>query len=189
MSEEKRRGGDEFMEREKRMNKERLICGEFRTVREKPGDDDFRYMTEDELEALIAEVETHGMLAPPAYLKDLIMEEAGKCVKLAGKKGISRKRARIQFMIYSAKIIGAAAVAIFCLTMVPMDPDRGMETENQRLEKMMEEDMAYYQKESERIRNDLAGTDRGFRSLLENMLGEETVGTAASVWNDIVGWF
>ena len=66
MSEEKRRGGDEFMEREKRMNKERLICGEFRTVREKPGDDDFRYMTEDELEALIAEVETHGMLAPPA---------------------------------------------------------------------------------------------------------------------------
>ncbi len=189
MSEEKRRGGDEFMEREKRMNKERLICGEFRTVREESGDGDFRYMTEDELEALIAEVETHGMLAPPAYLKDLIMEEAGKCVKPAGKKGISRKRARIQFMIYSAKIIGAAAVAIFCLTMVPMDPDRGMETENQRLEKMMEEDMAYYQKESERIRNDLAGTDRGFRSLLENMLGEETVGTAASVWNDIVGWF
>lgn len=188
MSEEKRRGG-EFPEKEKHMSEERLICGEFRTVREKPGGSDFRYMTEDELEALIAEVEAHGMLTPPAYLKGLIMEEAGKSVKPIGKKGISRKKAQMQFMIYSAKIIGAAAVAIFCLTMVPMDSDRGMETENRRREKIMEEDMAYYQKESERIRNDLAGTDGGFRSLLENVLGEETVGTAASVWNDIIGWF
>ncbi len=35
------------------------------------GNGTYRYLTDDELEALIAEVEDHGMLAPPAYLKDL----------------------------------------------------------------------------------------------------------------------
>ncbi len=36
----------------------------------------YKYFDDEELEALIEEVERSGMIAPPVYLKELIMEEA-----------------------------------------------------------------------------------------------------------------
>ena len=58
-------------------------------------------MNEKELEALIAEVEENGMIAPPVYLKDRIMEEVHK-----SESAVRRRRAaKIEFLVYSAKII------------------------------------------------------------------------------------
>jgi hypothetical protein len=36
----------------------------------------YKYFDDEELEALMEEVERSGMIAPPVYLKELIMEEA-----------------------------------------------------------------------------------------------------------------
>ncbi len=39
--------------------------------------EEYSYLNDEELEALIAGVEKNGMIAPPVYLKELIMEEGG----------------------------------------------------------------------------------------------------------------
>ncbi len=168
---------------------------------EEHGNKMYQYLTEQELEALIAEVEDHEMLAPPVYLKELIMEEAVKSAKpvntaksITGNR-IDRKTANIQFMVYSLKIIGAAAAAIFCLTMVPMDMGGGMEKiENQRMEEAIEKDVAHYREESERILSEpvmLNEGERGFRSILGNVSGSGigSDGTLSSIWNRVTGWF
>lgn len=43
------------------------------------------YMDDRELEALIAEVENSGMIAPPVYLKELIMKEVNRRPEEGGK--------------------------------------------------------------------------------------------------------
>lgn len=154
------------------------------------GNGRYQYMTEEALEALIAGVEDHGMLNPPVYLKELIMEEVEKSIKPAGKNGIDRKTARRQLMVYSMKIIGAAAAAIFCLTMVPMDiGGRMAEAEERRMEKVIEEDVARYREESERILNEPVVREEGFEGLWQNMFGKEETGAAASIWKGMTGWF
>lgn len=174
----------------------------------------YRYLTDEELEALIAEVEDHEMLAPPVYLKELIMEEAVKSesaaepanpvqsVSSAGpvkRTGIDRKTANIQLMVYSLKIIGAAAAAIFCLTMVPMEMGGSMEDMgNRRMEEAIEEDVAHYREESRRILAEPMEKnegERGFGSFLGNMFGTgkdngtEGGATISSIWKDVTGWF
>ena len=176
----------------------------------------YRYLTDGELEALIAEVEDHEMLAPPVYLKELVMEEAVKSesaaepvnpvrsVEPAGpvkRSGIDRKTAKIQLMVYSLKIIGAAAAAIFCLTMVPMEMSGSMEDMgNRRMEEAIEQDVAHYREESRRILAEPVEKDegeRGFGSFLGNMFGigkENGIGTEggetiSSIWKDVTGWF
>lgn len=169
--------------------------------KEERGSGTYQYLTEQELEALIAEVEDYEMLAPPVYLKELIMEEAVKSaepVNSVTKKGIDRRTANIQFMIYSLKIIGAAAAAIFCLTMVPMDMGGNAEKmENQRMEEAIEKDVAHYREESERILSEpmLSEGEHDLRSILGNVL-ESGIGnkdgrdeTLSSIWNNVTGWF
>ena len=174
---------------------------------EERGDKMYQYLTEQELEALIAEVEDHEMLAPPVYLKELIMEEAVKSAKpvdtakFITKNRIDRKTADIQFMVYSLKIIGAAAAAIFCLTMVPMDMGgRPEEMGNRRMEEAIEEDVAHYREESQRILSEPMMQnegERGFRSFFGNMFGNGTGKeseegrdeTLSSIWNNVTGWF
>lgn len=152
-------------------------------------DGEYRYMTDKELEALIAGVEDHGMLAPPVYLKELIMKEA-KGLAAVRKKGIDKKTARRVLMVYRAKVIGAAAAAIFCLVMVPMEIDGGKpDGSSQWRQKVIEEDMKYYQEESERLRNEMEIRKGGFGGFMENLLGEETAGKAVSIWNGMTGLF
>lgn len=151
---------------------------------------EYRYLTDEELEALIAGVEDHGMLAPPAYLKELIMEEAAGDVNIVRKNRIDRKRARKLLMVYRAKVIGAAAAAIFCLMMVPMEMDGGrLEDGTRHREKVIEEDMVRYQEESERMQSELELREGGFGSFMESMIGKEKAGMAASVWNGMTGLF
>lgn len=153
----------------------------------------YRYMTEEGLEALIGEVEEQGMLAPPVYLKEQIMEEVKKSVKPVKKTVMDRKRAKIQLMVYSIKIVGAAAAAIFCLTMIPMDIGGGMEEMgNRRMEEAVEEDVEHYRKESERILNEPVVRDRGpgkDEGFLEQALGKGSIGTVSSIWRGMTGWF
>ena len=40
--------------------------------------EEYGYLNDEELEALIAGVEKNGMIAPPVYLKELIMERAAQ---------------------------------------------------------------------------------------------------------------
>ena len=163
------------------------------------GNGTYRYLTDDELEALIAEVEDHGMLAPPAYLKDLIMEEAAKPVKSAApagnirKKKIDQKAAKIQLAVYSLKIVGAAAAAIYCLTMVPMDVGRNTgDAGNRKMEKEIEEDVARYREESERILKEPVVQEDSIGSFFGNvfgMLGNGREEDASSLWTGITEWF
>ena len=193
---------------------------------------DFRYMTEEELEALIAEVEDHGMLAPPVYLKELIMEEAarvtgkgeaadsGKSIvkgiregavmdisesaagsrkesapKEAGiswgsRKGVDRKTAKRILMVYRAKVIGAAAAAIFCLMVVPLEMDGGRAKDSDRWrEKVIEEDMERYQEESDRVRKEPEMEKGGMGSFMETIFGKRRAGEMASLWEGMTGWF
>ncbi len=156
----------------------------------------YRYLTDDELEALVAEVADHGMLAPPTYLKDLIMEEAAKPAMPAGngrKKKIDRKTAKIQLAVYSLKIAGAAAAALFCLTMVPVDMGGNTgDAGNRRMEKEIEEDMVRYREESERILTEPVVQEDGIGSFFGNVLGIFGNGReedASSLWNGITEWF
>ncbi len=70
------------------------------------------YIDDRELEALIAEVENSGMIAPPVYLKELIMkevnrrpEEGGK-IRKASKEELVRAAKR-RFFADSLKIVAA----------------------------------------------------------------------------------
>lgn len=148
-------------------------------------------MNEKELEALIAEVEENGMIAPPVYLKDRIMEEVHK-----SESAVRRRRAaKIEFLVYSAKIIGAAAAAIFCLTTVPMDINGEMvllTNENNRLEEKIERDVEQYRLENERIWSEPVYEETDFGDLWkqqsEDGVADEFSGKISSFWNGITVW-
>ena len=67
------------------------------------------YLTDDELDRLIADVECQGLLQSPSYLRNEV---------LAGTENSLQKR-KLQFYIYSVKVCAAAAAAIFVLFTIP----------------------------------------------------------------------
>lgn len=114
--------------------------------------DEYRYLNDEEMEALIAEVEKEAMIAPPVYLRDQIMDgiraDAGKNDNDMLER---RKKARVQFLVYSAKIIAAAAAAL-CLTVIPMDTGRTMVFSSEKvLEERISKDVEKYKEEQQRI--------------------------------------
>lgn len=119
---------------------------------------EYRYLSDEELEAMIAGVEEREMIASPVYLKKLIMDEALKQVSEAPKVQIvsykeRKAAANRQLIFYSAKIISAAAVAVFCLLAVPMNLSGGhipYEAGN-RIERQVEKDMEWYRQEAEQV--------------------------------------
>ena len=70
------------------------------------------YLTDEELEKLIEDVEMHGMLECPSYVKQEILE----------KTRVSLRKRRQQFYIYSFKVWGATAAAIVLLFSLPQAP-------------------------------------------------------------------
>ena len=91
------------------------------------------------------------------------------------------------------KIAGAAAAALFCLTMVPVDMGGNTgDAGNRRMEKEIEEDMARYREESERILTEPVVQEDGIGSFFGNVLGIFGNGReedASSLWNGITEWF
>lgn len=197
--------------------------------------EEYGYPNDEELEAMIAEVEQKAMIAPPVYLKDQIMDEIRKAAEPAAivtyphetgiiKKTENKKRviisqkererrekkARVQFMLYSAKIIAAAAAAVMCLAVVPMDagramvisPDDSLETriskdvekykeEQQRIEKELEEEIQNGQGsisgENKDNKNQNGGGDKGAkkRELIKDKLEIEKSGNVSQIINSI----
>ncbi len=67
------------------------------------------YLTDEELEKLIQDVENQGMLHCPSYVRGEILQ----------KTGVSLQKRKMQFYLYSAKVCAAAAAAIFLLFTIP----------------------------------------------------------------------
>lgn len=116
--------------------------------------DEYNYLTEEELEAMIADVEAKSMLASPVYLKEQIMEEIRKetAVPLPHKEKPIRKKPNVRLLLYSAKIMAGAAAAVLCITVVPLDSGREMiSLPDRNMEMLMEEDAERYEEEKQRL--------------------------------------
>ena len=70
------------------------------------------YLTEEELEKLIEDVEMHGMLECPSYVRQEVLE----------KTRVSLRKRKQQFYIYSLKVWAASAAAIVLLFTLPSEP-------------------------------------------------------------------
>lgn len=213
--------------------------------------EEYGYMDDEELEALIAEVENGGMIAPPIYLKELIMEaisreaDAGEegrelsaadgghgaaeteSMPRAEMEGIVRmpraemegtvripraeteetvqmpraemeetvraakavRKAKAQFLGYSFKIVAAAAVAVFCLTMIPVDFHGGGMMESGRIEQRIEKDAKKYQEEKEKAlaeEENIGGEHMGF---FDGRLGLDSSKSVDRILNGFSKWF
>lgn len=76
------------------------------------------YMSDEELEQLILNVEAHSMLSAPSYLKDEIMEQLMSDKKAERKKYM---RKRLSLWLYSAEVGIVAAAAILLLFLLPTE--------------------------------------------------------------------
>lgn len=170
---------------------------------------EYDYMDDSELEAFIAEVEHGGMIAPPVYLKELIMEKAeqekeacGQGMELrktdSGRNVVAEKEtakaAKIQFWIYSLKIAAAAAAAMFCLITMPADLSGGGMTENDRIgndriEKQIEEDTERYQQEKKKALAGEERADRGIGGFLNALSGNQSLKGVNGILNGVSNWF
>lgn len=191
--------------------------------------EEYGYMDDEELEALIAEVENGGMIAPPIYLKELIMEaisreadagEEGRELSAAdGGHGAAEtesmpraktegtvrmpraameetvraakavRKAKAQFLGYSFKIVAAAAVAVFCLTMIPVDFHGGGMMESGRIEQRIEKDAKKYQEEKEKAlaeEENIGGEHMGF---FDGRLGLDSSKSVDRILNGFSKWF
>ena len=162
----------------------------------------YDYLNDEELEALIAEVERNGMIAPPIYLKELIMKEAepgemplekgwktehtdgaflqgrksDDSIRKAGKGDIGQAAKR-QFRIYSFKIAAAAAAAVISLIAVPMDfPMEGTAKDN-HIERQIEKDIERYQEAKREALEEEEGKGGGPGGRF-----------GAGIWNGLTNW-
>lgn len=105
-----------------------------------------RYFNEEELEALIAEVEGQELLKAPAYLKQEILAKAGAAGEKAQKARPARKSsARLQLLLYSAKVVAGAAAAVLLLLVMPVAFNQSAAlTDYSEREQRIEEDMQKY---------------------------------------------
>lgn len=152
------------------------------------------YMDDRELEALIAEVENSGMIAPPVYLKELIMKEASRRPDDAGKTRKASKEelvraAKRRFFADSFKIVAAAAAAMFCLMEMPVDFSGGGMMEGSRIEKRIEEDTERYRKEQERAIAGEEGVGARLGEFLEERLGWEFPAGTDRRSGGFLNWF
>lgn len=152
------------------------------------------YMDDRELEALIAEVENGGMIAPPVYLKELIMKEVNRRpddtgkIRKASKEELVRAAKR-RFFADSFKIAAAAAVAMFCLTEIPVDFSGGGMMESSRIEKRIEEDTERYHEEKQRALTGKEGVGSRLEEFLEDRLGWEFPAETDGIFGGFSNWF
>lgn len=152
------------------------------------------YLDDRELEALIAEVEKGGMIAPPVYLKELIMKEACRQpgdtgqMRKASKEELVRAAKR-RFFADSFKIVAAAAAAMFCLMEMPVDFSGGGMMEESRIEKRIEEDTERYRREKQRAIAGEEGVGARLGEFLEERLGLELPAGEDRGFGGFANWF
>lgn len=69
------------------------------------------YLTDEELTKLIEDVEMHGMLECPSYVRQEVLE----------KTRVSLKKRKQQLLVYSFKVWAASAAAIILLFTLPTE--------------------------------------------------------------------
>lgn len=151
------------------------------------------YLDDKELEALIAEVENGGMIAPPVYFKELIMKEVNRRPDDADKTRKASKEelvraAKRRFFADSFKIVAAAAAAVFCLTEMPVDFSGGGMVESNRIEKRIEEDTERYHEEKQRALAGKEGVGARLGEFLEERLGWELPAGTDQIFGDFSNW-
>ncbi len=75
---------------------------------------EWEYLSDEELDQLVKEIEAEPLCQAPGYLKPMILDKA----KAYDKNGY-KVSAGMQLFIYSVKIIAAAAAAVIVILTVP----------------------------------------------------------------------
>lgn len=159
--------------------------------------EEYMYLKDEELEALLREVENGGMISSPVYLKDEIMSavlkaETEKTVSGSPAEknknkitpmdhGIRKNEARRQLVTYSLKIFAAAAMAVFCLTAVPVElsgsPALSRES---RIEQRIDKDIERYEKESKKLFDEEKEDKTGLKKIISSKSEE-----LFHIWSDL----
>lgn len=162
--------------------------------------DEYNYLTDEELEALIGNVEEKSMIAPPVYLKQQIMEEIRKekdSPPVNTEKYVSaqnvRKKKNLQLLLYSAKIITGAAAAIICITVVPFGAGReNVLMTNKKMEISIEKDAERYREEKRRLVAELEADYDKEQQIRNSRLGDNDKPSGSGmteIVNKILGLF
>lgn len=115
----------------------------------------WEYLSDEELDQLVKDVEAEPLCPAPEYLKPMILEKAK-----AYDRRCHKTPARIRLFIYSAKIMAAAAAAVIVILTIPvMDKEQSIvyieqsaQVELERIRDRMEErDSAEIQKRMENM--------------------------------------
>ncbi len=118
-----------------------------------------QYMSDEELNQLIQDVELTAMLSPPSYLKDQIME------KVTSKRRYKQK----QLFLYSMKVAAAAVAALYFLMIMPIDMSQNMApVYEDRMEEQIRKDMKEYEEENKK----LLENNMGIKSFIGNKSDE-----------------
>lgn len=89
------------------------------------------YLSDEELEKLVLDVEAHSMLSAPSYLKDEIVEQVVQEQKREKQKRIHKK---LSLWLYSAEVGLVAAAAIAFMFLIPTEnkkPESGNHMEQE----------------------------------------------------------
>lgn len=117
----------------------------------------WKYLSDEELDRLVKDVEAEPFCTAPEYLEPMILEKAKEYERRSHKTP-----ARIQLLAYSIKIMAAAAAAVAVILTLPV-PDkeqaldyleRSAQTQQERMRDRMEE------KSAAEIRNRTENRDR-----------------------------
>lgn len=136
--------------------------------------DQYQYMSDEELNKLIQDVEFTGMLSPPSYLKDQIMEKVISEKKeektLITTVDYNKKRNKQkQLFLYSMKVAAAAIAALYFLMTVPMDMAQNATPRYEdRMEERIREDMKEYEAENQKLLEE----DKSIRTFIGNKSDE-----------------
>lgn len=133
-----------------------------------------QYMSDEELNQFIQDVELTAMLSPPSYMKDQIMEKvtSEKVVAktlLTTKDYNKRRNKQKQLFLYSMKVAVAAIAALYFLMIMPIDMSQNMvPTYEDRMEEQIRKDMKEYEDENEKLLKD----NMGIKSFIGNKSDE-----------------
>lgn len=116
---------------------------------------EWEYLSDEELEKLVDDIEAKPLCRAPEYLESMILNKAKTY-----DRSVHRLSAGMQLFIYSVKIMAAAAAAITVILTVPMmDKTQSLDYMEQSV-----------QEEMDRMQNRAADRERAhFRDREENM--------------------
>lgn len=151
---------------------------------------EWEYLSDEELDQLVKEVEAKPLCQAPEYLKPMILDKA----KAYDKSGY-KVSAGMQLFIYSVKIMAAAAAAVIVILTVPMmdkaqsldHMEQSAQSELERVrDRAADRELAQIQDKTETINR--ANARRAMEEELE-ALTRQGFGRVFFAENNIRDWF